>query len=399
MDKDLERFVRYCEIDTQSDDTSTTTPSAMKELNLSKLLVKELAELGIKAEMDEFGRVYAKVPGDPALDPIGLNSHVDTALEVTGTNVKPRYIEHYDGGVIRLNEKYSMSPEDFPRLKNYIGTGLIVTDGNTLLGADDKAGLAIIMATVEYYVRHPEVKHHPICLLFTPDEEIGRGPEHFNAKRFGAAYAYTLDGAEPDIIEDENFNAAHADIEIEGVSIHPGEAKGKLVNALHLASEFDAFLNPEERPEKTEKREGFNHLLALNGTAESCSFHYIIRNHDKAKLDAQKAEFTHAQALLSARYPKAKITLTLKDDYRNMHEVFEKDPRAVIHADEVYASLGITPRHEPIRGGTDGATFSFMGCPTPNLGTGSYNHHGRFEYLSEKDFKQMIEICKAILKA
>jgi tripeptide aminopeptidase len=399
MDKDLQRFVRYCEIDTQSDDTSTTTPSAMKELNLSKQLIKELAELGIKAEMDEFGRVYAKVEGDPTLDPIGLNSHVDTALEVTGTNVKPRYIEHYDGGVIRLNEKYSMSPDDFPRLKNYVGTGLIVTDGNTLLGADDKAGLAIIMATVEYYVKHPEVRHHPICILFTPDEEIGRGPEHFNAKRFGAAYAYTLDGAEPDIIEDENFNAAHADIEIEGVSIHPGEAKGKLVNALHLASEFDALLNPEERPEKTEKREGFNHLLALNGTAESCSFHYIIRNHDKAKLEAQKAEFTHAQAVLSAKYPKAKITLTLKDDYRNMHEVFEKDPRAVIHADKVYAELGIKARHEPIRGGTDGATFSFMGCPTPNLGTGSYNHHGRFEYLSEKDFKQMIEICEAILKA
>jgi len=399
MDKDLQRFVRYCEIDTQSDDTSTTTPSAMKELNLSKQLIKELAELGIKAEMDEFGRVYAKVEGDPTLDPIGLNSHVDTALEVTGTNVKPRYIEHYDGGVIRLNEKYSMSPDDFPRLKNYVGTGLIVTDGNTLLGADDKAGLAIIMATVEYYVKHPEVRHHPICILFTPDEEIGRGPEHFNAKRFGAAYAYTLDGAEPDIIEDENFNAAHADITIEGVSIHPGEAKGKLVNALHLASEFDALLNPEERPEKTEKREGFNHLLALNGTAESCSFHYIIRNHDKAKLEAQKAEFTHAQAVLSAKYPKAKITLTLKDDYRNMHEVFEKDPRAVIHADKVYAELGIKARHEPIRGGTDGATFSFMGCPTPNLGTGSYNHHGRFEYLSEKDFKQMIEICEAILKA
>jgi len=399
MDKDLQRFVRYCEIDTQSDDTSTTTPSAMKELNLSKQLIKELAELGIKAEMDEFGRVYAKVEGDPTLDPIGLNSHVDTALEVTGTNVKPRYIEHYDGGVIRLNEKYSMSPDDFPRLKNYVGTGLIVTDGNTLLGADDKAGLAIIMATVEYYVKHPEVRHHPICILFTPDEEIGRGPEHFNAKRFGAAYAYTLDGAEPDIIEDENFNAAHADIEIEGVSIHPGEAKGKLVNALHLASEFDALLNPEERPEKTEKREGFNHLLALNGTAESCSFHYIIRNHDKAKLEAQKAEFTHAQAVLSAKYPKAKIILTLKDDYRNMHEVFEKDPRAVIHADKVYAELGIKARHEPIRGGTDGATFSFMGCPTPNLGTGSYNHHGRFEYLSEKDFKQMIEICEAILKA
>ena len=266
MDKDLERFVRYCQIDTQSDDTSATTPSAMKELNLSKLLIKELAEMGVKAEMDEFGRVYAKIPGEANLEPIGLNSHVDTALEVTGTNVNPRYIEHYDGGVIHLNDTYSMGPDDFPRLKNYVGTGLIVTDGNTLLGADDKAGLAIIMATVEHYIKHPEEKHHPISLLFTPDEEIGRGPEHFDAKRFGAAYAYTLDGAEPDIIEDENFNAAHADVVIEGVSIHPGEAKGKMVNALHVAEEFDALLNPLERPELTEQREGFNHLLALDGS-------------------------------------------------------------------------------------------------------------------------------------
>jgi tripeptide aminopeptidase len=399
MDKNLERFVRYCKIDTQSDDTSSTTPSAMKELNLSKLLIKELAEMGIRAEMDEFGRVYAKVPGEANLEPIGLNSHVDTALEVTGTNVNPRYIEHYDGGVIKLNDKYSMSPHDFPRLKNDIGHGLIVTDGNTLLGADDKAGLAIIMATIEYYISHPEEKHHPISILFTPDEEIGRGPEHFNAQRFGAAYAYTLDGAEPDIIEDENFNAAHADVTIEGVSIHPGEAKGKLVNALHVAEEFDALLNPNERPEYTEKREGFNHLLALNGTSESCSMHYIIRNHDKAKLEAQKAEFLHAQSVLNAKYPKAKVSVSIQEDYRNMHEIFEKDPRAVIHADEVFAKLGIKARHEPIRGGTDGATFSFLGCPTPNLGTGSYNHHGRFEYLSEKDFNQMITICKAILKA
>ena len=399
MDKDLERFVRYCQIDTQSDDTSATTPSAMKELNLSKLLIKELAEMGVKAEMDEFGRVYAKIPGEANLEPIGLNSHVDTALEVTGTNVNPRYIEHYDGGVIHLNDTYSMGPDDFPRLKNYVGTGLIVTDGNTLLGADDKAGLAIIMATVEHYIKHPEEKHHPISLLFTPDEEIGRGPEHFDAKRFGAAYAYTLDGAEPDIIEDENFNAAHADVVIEGVSIHPGEAKGKMVNALHVAEEFDALLNPLERPELTEQREGFNHLLALDGSVESCSFHYIIRNHDRQKLEQQKDEFFSAERLLSKKYPKAKITLTIKDDYRNMHEIFDKDPRAVIHADKVFAELGIKARHEPIRGGTDGATFSFMGCPTPNLGTGSYNHHGRFEYLSEIDFKQMIQIAIAILKA
>jgi len=399
MDKDLERFVRYCQIDTQSDDTSATTPSAMKELNLSKLLIKELAEMGVKAEMDEFGRVYAKIPGEANLEPIGLNSHIDTALEVTGANVKPRYIEHYDGGVIHLNDAYSMAPDDFPRLKDYVGTGLIVTDGNTLLGADDKAGLAIIMATIEHYIKHPEEKHHPISLLFTPDEEIGRGPEHFDAKRFGAAYAYTLDGAEPDIIEDENFNAAHADIVIEGVSIHPGEAKGKMVNALHVAEEFDALLNPLERPELTEQREGFNHLLALNGSVESCSFHYIIRNHDRPKLEHQKDEFRNAERVLSKKYPKAKITLTIKDDYRNMHEIFDKDPRAVVHADKVFAELGIKARHEPIRGGTDGATFSFMGCPTPNLGTGSYNHHGRFEYLSEKDFKQMIQIAIAILKA
>lgn len=399
MDQDLERFVRYCKIDTQSDDTSSSTPSALKELNLSRLLMAELKELGLEAEMDEYGRVYAHVPGEKDLEPIGLNSHVDTALEVTGTDVKPRYIPSYDGGVIRLNENYAMSPADFPHLKEHIGDGLIVTDGNTLLGADDKAGLAIIMETVAYYVHHPEVKHHPISLLFTPDEEIGRGPEHFDAQKFGATYAYTLDGAEPDIIEDENFNAAHADIQIEGVSIHPGEAKGRMVNALRVAEEFDSLLDPNEKPELTEKREGFNHLLSLNGTAESCAMHYIIRNHDPQKLEHQKEEFRNAERLLGKKYPKAKIIVTLKDDYRNMHEIFDKDPRAVVHADEVFARLGINARHEPIRGGTDGATFSFLGCPTPNLGTGSYNHHGRFEFLSVRDFRQMIAICKAIVKA
>jgi tripeptide aminopeptidase len=399
MDQDLERFVSYCKIDTQSDDTSTTTPSAAKELNLSRLLMKQLEEMGIKAEMDEYGRVYAKLLGEKGLDPIGLNSHVDTALEVTGTNVKPRLIENYDGGVIRLNEKYSMSPEDFPLLKNHIGDSLIVTDGNTLLGADDKAGLAIIMETVKYYVEHPEVKHHTICLLFTPDEEIGRGPEHFDAKRFGATYAYTIDGAVPSFLEDENFNAAHAEVVIEGVSIHPGEAKGKLINALRVASEFDGLLDPNEKPEYTEGREGFNHLLSVNGTAAKAEMAYIIRNHDKDLLEKQKKEFLNAQKTLQKKYPKAKITVTLVDDYRNMHEVFLKDPRAVTHAEETFKKLGIPFIHDPIRGGTDGATFSFLGCPTPNLGTGSYNHHGRFEYLSVREFREMITIVKEIVKA
>jgi tripeptide aminopeptidase len=399
MTKDLERFIQYCEVDTQSDDTSSSTPSAMKELNLSKLLMKQLAEMGIKSTLDQYGRVYAKLEGEKGLAPIGFNSHVDTALEVTDTNCKPRLIEAYDGGVIKLNDTYSMSPDDFPRLATYKGSDLVVTSGNTLLGADDKAGLAIIMAALAHYVAHPEEKHHTICILFTPDEEIGRGPEHFDAKKFGAEYAYTFDGAEPDIIEDENFNAAHADIKIEGVSIHPGEAKGKLVNAIRVAEEFDMALDPKAKPEYTEKREGFNHVLAINGTAEHIEMHYIIRNHDRSLLEQQKAQFQAIAQNLSHKYPKAKIELTLGDDYRNMHEVFDKQPEAVKHADEIYAQLGIKARHEPIRGGTDGATFSFHGCPTPNLGTGSYNHHGRFEYLSVKDFETMIKIAIAIVKA
>lgn len=399
MDQDLKRFISYCEIDTQSDDASTTTPSAAKELNLSRQLMKELEGMGIHAEMDSFGRVYAKLLGEKNLEPIGFNSHVDTALEVTGTNVKPRLIENYDGGVIKLNDKYSMSPDDFPRLARYVGQGLIVTDGNTLLGADDKAGLAIIMEVLAYYVAHPEIKHHTICVLFTPDEEIGRGPEHFDAKKFGAAYAYTFDGAEPDLIEDENFNAAHADIVIEGVSIHPGEAKGKMVNALRVASEFDSLLDPKEKPEYTAGREGFNHLLALNGTSDKAEMHYIIRNHDAALLEKQKGEFLSAEKALSAKYPKAKISVSLVNDYRNMREVFSKDPRAIEHIEKVYDQLGFAYSFEPIRGGTDGATFSFHGCPTPNLGTGSYNHHGRFEYLAVNDFRKMIQIGIAIVKA
>jgi len=399
MTKELSRFWKYVQIDTQSDENSAATPSASKELDLSRELVKELAELGIKATLDEHGRVYARLEGEKGLPAIGLNSHVDTASEISGAHVKPRLIERYDGGLIKLNDEFSMGPEDFPRLKKYIGQGLVVTDGTTLLGGDDKAGLAIIMATLDHYVSHPEEKHHTICILFTPDEEIGRGPEHFDPKKFGAAFAYTLDGAEPDLIEDETFNAAHAVVEIRGFAIHPGEAKGKLINALRLAAEFDNLLNPAERPELTEGHEGFNHPLFLEGTAEHATVRYIIRNHDRSLLEKQKQEFVEAERKLNAKYPKASVKVTLADDYRNMKEILDKDPRAMIHADEVYQKLGIAPRHEPIRGGTDGATFSFLGCPTPNLGTGSYNHHGRFEYLSVTDFETMIKITIELLKA
>lgn len=398
MDQALERFLRYVKIDTQSNDESELTPSDPKELVLTRLLKDELAELGITSEIDEFGRLYAKLEGEEGFETIGFNSHVDTALELPGLNVKPQIIENYDGGVIRLNDTYSMSPNEFPRLRNREGDTLVVTSGDTLLGADDKAGCAVIMSALAYFVAHPEVKHRPIAILFTPDEEIGRGPEHFNAEKFGAAWAYTIDGDSPRNIEMENFNAAHASISIEGVSIHPGEAKGKMVNAARLAAEFDSLLSNEERPEKTAVREGFNHLVHIEGSVDKASLHYIIRNHDGVKLEKQKEDIREAAKLLSERYPSAKVNVEIGDDYRNMKEVFDKDSRAIEHAVKVYRSLGIEPNFEPIRGGTDGATFSFNGCPTPNLGTGSYHHHGRYEFLSLKEFHQMIDIVVALAK-
>jgi tripeptide aminopeptidase len=398
-DKALERFLEYVRIDTQSNDKSDATPSEPKELDLTRLLLRQLTEMGIKGEIDGYGRLYAWLPGDESLEPIGANAHVDTALEISGKGVKPQLIKDYDGGVIKLNDEYSMSPEQFPYLKRHIGDDLVVTSGDTLLGGDDKAGDAIIMAMLDYFVSHPEVRHHPISILFTPDEEIGRGPEHFDAKKFGAEYAYSFDGAFPELIQCENFNASHADVTIKGVSIHPGEAKGKMVNAARLAGEFDSLLPEDLRPEKTELREGFNHLVSMEGTVDEAKLHYIIRSFDAEELEKQKAMFVKAKDELLKKYPAASIDVGIGDDYRNMKECFDKDPRALKRAEEAIRSVGIEPVYYPIRGGTDGATFSFMGCPTPNLGTGSYNHHGRFEYLSVKDFHTMIDIAIALYKA
>lgn len=399
IDENLARFLRYVKIDTQSDDTSTETPSTAKQLNLAKILKEELEELGLEAYIDEWGRVHSFLEGEKSLPTIGLNSHMDTALECSGKDVKPKITENYDGKDIKLNDEYTLSPSSFPELLNHVGDTIVSTSGDTLLGGDDKAGLAIIMSVIAYYVTHPEIKHHPISILFTPDEEIGRGPEHFDNKVFKADWAYTIDGDFPDQIDSENFNGSHADILIKGVGIHPGEAKGKMINAIRVAEEFDSLLDANERPEYTGGRDGFNHILSFEGDSTEAKLHYIIRNHDKGLLEKQKQEFINAKEFLEKKYPKASIEVTLVDDYRNMKEIFDKDPRAIEHACEVYKSLGITPRFVPIRGGTDGATFSFLGCPTPNLGTGSYNHHGRFEYLSLRDFNQMIEIVKALVKA
>ena len=399
MNENLERFLRYIKIDTQSDDNSTSTPIAKKEYDLLNLLRKELLELGIEGEITKEGRLYAYLEGEKGLDVIGLNSHVDTALEMPGSDVKAQIIENYDGGYIKLNDEYKMSPKEFSSLKGHEGDTLVVTSGDTLLGGDDKAGVAVIMSVLAYLVKNKEIKHHPIAILFTPDEEIGRGPEHFDAKKFGADYAYTIDGDYPDHIDIENFNAAHADITIHGVGIHPGEAKGRMVNAISLGVLFDSMLGQEARPENTDGHDGFNHCGSFTGDVSKAELHYIIRNHDKAKFEAQKKKFKEIKEFIEKKYPAAKIDLEMGDDYRNMKEIIDEDPRALNHAVEVFKRMGIEPVHAPVRGGTDGATFSFRGCPTPNLGTGSYNHHSRYEFLSVRDFNQMIEIVKELVKA
>ncbi len=399
MDKALQRFIDYVKIDTQSDDTSFSVPSQAKELDLSRRLIADLKEMGIDAYLNEYGIVYGKLLGEEGLDPIGLNAHVDTALECSGKDVKPQIIKNYDGEVIKLNDEYSMSPKEFPTLGDHIGDDLVVTSGDTLLGADDKAGVAEIIAVLDYYVSHPEIKHHTICFCFTPDEEIGRGPDHFDAKEFGAKYAYTVDGGIYDEIACETFNAAHAVVRIHGVSIHPGEAKGKMVNASDVAFAFDKALPEKKRPQFTSGYEGFNHLVGMTGSVDYAEMHYIIRNHDLGKLEEQKEEFRKAREVALALFPSASIDLEIGDDYRNMKEVLDRNPEAIEKAKKAYEKLGIKIRFNPIRGGTDGATFSFKGCPTPNLGTGSYNHHGRFEYVSVREFNTMIEILKEIVKA
>lgn len=397
MDKNLARFIEYVKIDTQSDPASATTPSTSKQLNLSKLLLKQLQELGLEAYIDEYGIVYGKLEGEG--DPIGLNSHVDTATELSGKNVNPRIIENYDGKTIELGEGYSMSPKEFPVLVSHVGDTLVVTDGKTLLGADDKAGLAIIMAVLDFYCSHKEIKHHPIRVCFTPDEEIGRGPDHFDAKKFGAKFAYTVDGGDPYEIAYETFNAASAEVLIKGKAIHPGEAKNKMVNACTCAFKFDRLLPTTKRPEYTEGREGFNHLNAIEGNVAEAKLHYIIRNHDRKKLEEQKKEFMAAAKECMERFPGCEVSVSIKDEYRNMKEVLDEHPEAIEKAAKAFKKLGLTPSYPPIRGGTDGATFSFKGCPTPNLGTGSYNHHGRYEFLSVSEFNLMIEVVKEILKA
>ena len=393
----VERFINYARIDTQADGESETTPSTEKQKNLGRLLVQELKELGLEdAYMDEWGIVYAHLKGEG--DKIGLNAHQDTALEVTDTNCNPQIIHNYDGKDYHLNDKYVLSSDEFPSLKKHIGKDLVVTDGNTLLGADDKAGIAIIMSVLDYLHDHPEVKHHNISVSFTVDEEIGEGPLHFDLKKMDADYAYTIDGGDIDCIDYENFNAQAVKVKIEGVSVHPGEGKNALINALLLLNELIDTFPPKETPYDAGYDDGYWHINSITGTSDNCEMDMILRDFDYDNL-LKRGELIKREAeRINKKYPKAKIKVEIKDQYYNMLQYVLKDPRPVEKAKAALIKNGLTPRTTKIRGGTDGATFSKMGLTTPNLGTGSTNHHGRFEYLVVQDFLKMIDIVLDIVK-
>ncbi len=389
--QNIQRFIRYAQIDTQADESSITIPSSEKQKNLSSLLVKELKELGlIDAYMDEFGVVYAHLSGEG--DRVGFNSHVDTALEVTDENCQPRVIEKYDGKDILLNDKYVLSAKQFPDLLKHIGQDLVVTNGESLLGADDKAGIAIIMSALEYFHKNPSIKHKNISVAFTPDEEIGLGSAHFDLKKMNADYAVTIDGSQIDCIDYENFNAAAAKIFVRGVAVHPGEGKNNLINAILVLNEFISALPPKETPYDANENEGYWHINSLNGSSESAELDMILRDFDEIKLQQRILLVNKIASDLKKKFPKISINVEIKRQYENMKPYVEKDPRPVELAKKALVKNGITPRSTKIRGGTDGATFSKMGLVTPNLGTGSYNHHGRYEYLVIQEFEKMIDV-------
>ncbi|MBQ6362118.1 MAG: peptidase T [Lachnospiraceae bacterium] len=394
----LERFLRYVKIDTQSKEDETVQPSTAKQKDLARILFAELKDLSADPFFDEeYGYVYASLPGsEPAL---GFVAHMDTAPAASGTGVNPRIVENYDGGKIILNNHSEagtspviLDPDYFPELHSHIGEDLIVTDGTTLLGADDKAGVAEIMNLFEFYANHPEIPHRRLCLAFTPDEEVGRGTEHFDTDRFGAKEAYTVDGGKMGEIEYECFNAASAVIKISGTSVHPGDAKNKMVNAAALAVECHSMLPQAETPEHTEGYEGFYMLGEINGSCEEAYLKYIIRDHDREKFEKRKAFMQTITDYMNRKYGEY-FTLTLNDQYYNMADLMKDHLHLIENAKKALKELGVNASVIPIRGGTDGAKLTYMGVPCPNLCTGGYNFHGRYEYASVQE----MEICAEML--
>ena len=401
MEKILDRFLRYIAIDTQADPNSETQPSAAKELNLSKLLCEELTAMGVQAELDEYGYVMATIPSncDKDVPAIGFIAHVDTAPDAAGACTNPQIIENYDGSDIPLKgvEGLALKVSDFPEMLAYKGQTLITTDGTTLLGADDKAGIVEIMDAVQYIVNHPEVKHGEIKIGFTPDEEIGRGVVKFDVAKFGAKYAYTMDGGAIGELEYENFNAAAATVKIQGRNIHPGYAKGKMLNAILIGMELNALLPVEQRPEYTTGYEGFYHIIGFNGTVEEASFTYILRDHDMDLYEDKKAYMRKCVDFINEKYGAGVATVDIKHQYYNMRKEVEPHYHIVEKAKKAMEMEGIVPNIKPIRGGTDGANLSFMGLPCPNIFAGGHNFHGKMEFVPLESMEKASKVILNII--
>ena len=401
----IERFLKYVSFDTQSDDTTGVTPSTAKQMVFAQELKKEVEEMGLEdVYLDELGYLYATLPAntDKKVPTIGFISHMDTSPDMSGKDVKPRIVNNYDGGDILLNEAQNivLSPKDFPELLNHKGEDLIVTDGTTLLGADDKAGIAEILSAVAYLQAHPEIKHGKIRVGFNPDEEIGLGAHKFDVERFGCEWAYTMDGGDCGELEYENFNAAGAKVVFKGRNVHPGSAKNKMINSALLANKFISMLPEAETPEHTCGYEGFYHLYSITGDVEETKLQYIIRDHDRAIFETRKQKMQHIVDFMNNLYGQGTVTLELHDQYYNMREKVEPVRHIVDIAFEAMEQVGVTPKVQPIRGGTDGAQLSFKGLPCPNIFAGGLNFHGRYEFAPvqnlEKAMKVVVKIAELV---
>lgn len=400
----LERFLNYIVVETTSDPYAESFPSTKSQLDFGHTLMEEMKKLGLTdVTQDEYGYVFGTIPStvpDYKGKILGLIAHMDTAPAASGKNIKPRVIKNYDGAEIVLNaeKKIVMKPEDFPSLKQYVGQDLVVTDGLTLLGGDDKAGVAEIMTAAEYLINHPEIPHGPIRVGFTPDEEVGQGADYFDVKKFGADFAYTVDGGECGELEYENFNAASVFVDFTGLSIHPGSAKNKMINALLLAMEFQGMMPEAQKPEHTEGREGFIHLDVMEGSVEHASCEYIVRDHDFDLFKEKKEYMQRVADYMNGKYGEGTVSLRMEDSYYNMKQQIEPHYFLIENVLKVYEKLDIEPKIQPIRGGTDGSRLSFMGLPCPNLGTGGHNFHGHFEYVCVQSMEKCAEVLIELVK-
>lgn len=398
----IDRFIEYVGYATTSDENTGMTPSTPGQMVFAKQLVKELTSLGLEeVSVDDNGYVMATLPSNCSekIPTIGFIAHLDTAPDLSGKHVKPRIVKNYDGGDIFLDEEkqYILSPTQFPELLKYKGQDIIVTNGHTLLGADDKAGVTEIISAVEYLLEHPEIKHGKVRIAFTPDEEIGQGAHHFDVKKFGCDWAYTIDGGEIGELEYENFNAAGASIIVHGCNVHPGYAKGKMINSIKVAEEYTQMI-PVDAPENTEGYEGFYHLICFNGTVEETKVNYIIRDHSRELFEQRKQKMLECTKAINDKYGKELVSIEIKDQYYNMREKVEPVKHIVDLAFEAMKLAGITPSVKPIRGGTDGAQLSFKGLPCPNIFTGGHNFHGRYEYIPVQSMEKAINTIVNIIK-